>query len=74
MQTKTARGAFAALAVGAALAGGSGAAQAAPLALEPAPTNTAPVAEEYTSSGSSTISSSVNAKIACLLLVGSLAC
>ncbi|MFQ6395075.1 hypothetical protein ACLMAJ_16625 [Nocardia sp. KC 131] len=75
MQTRTVRGALraatATLALFAALAGGIAAASAAPLALEPAvaadTTISAPIGEEMTSSGSSTISSSVNATVACLL-------
>jgi hypothetical protein len=72
MHTKTVRGATIALAFCAAMAGGAAAASAAPLPLEPAAdtasTGTAaPVGEEFTSNGSSTISSSVNAKVACLL-------
>ncbi|MEV4235129.1 MULTISPECIES: hypothetical protein [unclassified Nocardia] len=76
MQNKTVRGALrgttATLALCAALAGGSAAANAAGLPLEPAtetsaPNTAAPVGEEFTSNGSSTISSSVNAKVACLL-------
>ncbi|WP_328404239.1 hypothetical protein [Nocardia sp. NBC_00403] len=74
MQTRTVRGALrgtiATLALCAALAGGTAAASAAPLALEPAAavdTTAAPVGEEMTSTGSSTISSSVNATVACLL-------
>ncbi|MGW0182086.1 hypothetical protein [Nocardia sp. NPDC003345] len=60
------RGITASLALGAALSGGAAAtAGAAPLRLEPAPV-TAPVAEDFTSNGSSTISASVNAKGACL--------
>jgi hypothetical protein len=74
MQTKTARGAFAALAVAAALAGGSGAAEAAPLALEPAAADPAPVGELYAPMGSSSISASVNAKLACLVMLGRLDC
>lgn len=70
------RGTTATLAVCAALTSGAAVAGAAPLRLEPAAetTTTAPVAEEYTSSGSSTISSSVHAKIACLFFAGNLAC
>ncbi|MEV6323514.1 hypothetical protein [Nocardia sp. NPDC051787] len=69
------RGTTATLAVCAALTSGAAVAGAAPLRLEPATeTTTAPVAEEYTSSGSSTISSSVHAKIACLVFAGNLAC
>ncbi|ONM49314.1 hypothetical protein [Nocardia donostiensis] len=76
MQTTTVRGALrgitAAVAVCAALAGGAASAGAAPLALEPAseatraPVVSTEVAEDFTSSGSSTISSSVNAKVACI--------
>lgn len=67
MHNRTVRGATATLAVCAALAGGAAAANAAPVALEPYvdTTTSAPVAEEFTSTGSSTISSSVNAKVAC---------
>ncbi|MEU4313613.1 hypothetical protein [Nocardia sp. NPDC024068] len=62
------RGITASLALGAALSGAAGAtAGAAPLRLEPSPiTEPAPVAEDFTSNGSSTISASVNAKGACL--------
>ncbi|MBF6348944.1 MULTISPECIES: hypothetical protein [Nocardia] len=64
------RGITATLALGAAaLSGSAGAtAGAAPLTLQPAQpvTEPAPVAEDFTSSGSSTISASVNAKGACL--------
>ena len=76
MQNKTVRGALrgttATLALCAALAGGTAAASAAGLPLEPAvdttsTTTAAPVGEDFTSNGSSTISSSVNAKVACLL-------
>ncbi|MEU8900828.1 hypothetical protein [Nocardia sp. NPDC048505] len=68
MQTRTTlRSATAAFALAAAVAGGSAAANAEPLKLEPAaPETSAPVAEEFTSSGSSTISASVNAKVACI--------
>ncbi|MEV0293030.1 hypothetical protein [Nocardia sp. NPDC050710] len=71
MHNKTVRGALrgttATLAFCAALAGGAASAGAAPLALEPAAdTSATPVGEEFTSTGSSTISSSVNAKVACL--------
>ncbi|WP_194814714.1 hypothetical protein [Nocardia sp. XZ_19_385] len=68
MQTRTAlRGATAAFALCAALAGGSAAASAEPLKLEPAaPETTVPVSEQMTSTGSSTISASVNARIACI--------
>ncbi|WP_406280692.1 hypothetical protein OH799_14975 [Nocardia sp. NBC_00881] len=69
------RGTTATLAVCAALTSGAAVAGAAPLRLEPATeTTSAPVAEEFTSTGSSTISASVNAKVACLFLVGNLAC
>ncbi|WP_327120048.1 hypothetical protein OHB12_15290 [Nocardia sp. NBC_01730] len=69
------RGTTATLAVCAALTAGAAVAGAAPLRLEPATeTTSAPVAEEFTSTGSSTISASVNAKVACLFLVGNLAC
>ncbi|MEV0360176.1 hypothetical protein AB0H71_29375 [Nocardia sp. NPDC050697] len=65
------RGAAAAFAVAAAVTGGAATASAAPIPLEPyqpAVTESAPapIGEEFTSTGSSTISSSVNAKIACL--------
>lgn len=63
------RGITATLALGAALSGTAGAtAGAAPLTLQPAQpvTEPTPVSEAYTSSGSSTISASVNAKAACL--------
>lgn len=80
MHNRTVRGALrgttATLAVCAALAGGAAAATAAPLPLEPA-TDTAapaPVGEEFTSSGSSTLSASVNAKIACVVLTLKFAC
>ncbi|MCP2280730.1 hypothetical protein AB0H49_21560 [Nocardia sp. NPDC050713] len=72
MQHNTVRGALrgttATLAMAAAIAGATSAATAAPLPLEPATatSETAPVAEEFTSTGSSTISASVNAKVACL--------
>ncbi|MEU7765209.1 hypothetical protein AB0B25_08835 [Nocardia sp. NPDC049190] len=70
------RGTTATLAVCAALTSGAAVAGAAPLRLEPATetTTSAPVAEEYTSTGSSTISASVNSKIACLFFVGNLGC
>ncbi|MEU4341744.1 hypothetical protein AB0H00_10805 [Nocardia sp. NPDC023852] len=69
------RGTTATLAVCAALTSGAAVAGASPLRLEPATeTTSAPVAEEFTSTGSSTISASVNAKVACLFLVGNLAC
>lgn len=70
------RGTTATLALCAALAGGAATANASGLPLEQATdTTSAPVAdtastqigEEFTSNGSSTISSSVNAKVACLL-------
>ena len=62
------RGTTATLALCAALAGGDAAANAAPLKLEPADaaTTAVPVGEEFTSTGSSTISSGVNAKVTCL--------
>lgn len=64
----TLRGATVTLALcAAAVAGGAASASAEPLKLEPATeTATAPVAEEFTSTGSSTISSGVNAKVTCL--------
>ena len=67
MQNRTTlRGATAAFALCAAIAGGAGAASAEPLKLQPAaPETSAPVGEQMTSTGSSTISSSVNAKVAC---------
>ncbi|WP_228002942.1 hypothetical protein [Nocardia australiensis] len=79
MHNKTVRGALrgtiATLALCAALAGGATVAGAAPLPLEPATeSSSAPVAEEFTSTGSSTISASVNAKIACLAMRLSLSC
>ncbi|GAB2637775.1 hypothetical protein ACWDYH_10220 [Nocardia goodfellowii] len=68
MQTRTTlRGATAAFALCAALAGGTAAASAEPLKLEPAaPETTVSVSEQMTSTGSSTISASVNAKVACV--------
>ncbi|MFC9898209.1 hypothetical protein ACFVMC_31355 [Nocardia sp. NPDC127579] len=68
MQTRTTlRGATAAFALCAAIAGGTAAASAEPLRLEPAaPETTEPVSEQMTSTGSSTISASVNAKVACV--------
>lgn len=75
MHTTTVRGALrgttATFAVCAALAAGAASASAAPLALEreQAPVTepeTRPVAEEFTSSGSSTISSSFTGSAACL--------
>ncbi|WP_054814343.1 hypothetical protein [Nocardia arizonensis] len=61
------RGTTATLALCAALAGGTAAASAATIPLEPATDATAaPVGEEFTSTGSSTISASVNAKVTCL--------
>lgn len=71
MQTITVRGVmrgtFAAFAVCAALGGGAAGASAAPLVLEPAqPAPATQVGEDFTSSGSSTISSAVNAKGICL--------
>ncbi|GAA5084262.1 MULTISPECIES: hypothetical protein [Nocardia] len=79
MPNTTVRGALrsttATLAFCAALAGGAATASAAGLPLEQATDTTAqaadtastPIGEEFTSNGSSTISSSVNAKVACLL-------
>ncbi|WP_433575913.1 hypothetical protein [Nocardia brasiliensis] len=69
------RGTTATLALCAALAGGAATASAKGLPLEQATdttsalagTTSAPIGEEFTSNGSSTISSSVNAKITCLL-------
>ncbi|ASF12532.1 hypothetical protein NBRGN_016_01860 [Nocardia brasiliensis NBRC 14402] len=67
------RGTTATLALCAALAGGAATASAEGLPLEQAtdttsaPAGTAPIGEEFTSNGSSTISSSVNAKVTCLL-------
>ncbi|MET8650974.1 MULTISPECIES: hypothetical protein [Nocardia] len=71
MHNRTVRGALrgttATLALCAALAGGTSVAGASGLALEPATdTAAAPVGEEFTSTGSSTISSGVNAKVTCL--------
>ncbi|MFR9751981.1 hypothetical protein ACL02S_13230 [Nocardia sp. 004] len=79
MHNTTARGALRGttmtLALCAALTSGVAVAAAEPLRLEPAAeTTTAPVAEEYTSTGSSTLSATVNAKISCLFFVGNLAC
>ncbi|MBF6081108.1 hypothetical protein IU485_07010 [Nocardia cyriacigeorgica] len=79
MQTTTVRGVVrgttATLAVCAALAAGAATAGAAPLTLEPATeTSTAPVSEQYTSSGSSTISATVHAKFACVIFTGTLGC
>ncbi|GAA5062366.1 hypothetical protein [Nocardia callitridis] len=68
------RGATLSLAFCAVVAGGAAAAGAAPLRLEPATDNSSQVAEEYTSTGSSTISATVNAKIACLLFNGNFLC
>ncbi|QBS40487.1 hypothetical protein [Nocardia sp. CS682] len=69
------RGTTATLVLCAALAGGAATASAAGLPLEqatettsaPADTASTQIGEEFTSNGSSTISSSVNAKVACLL-------
>ncbi|WP_194834665.1 hypothetical protein [Nocardia sp. XZ_19_369] len=69
------RGTTATLIICAALAGGAATASAAGLPLEqatettsaPADTASTQIGEEFTSNGSSTISSSVNAKVACLL-------
>jgi hypothetical protein len=84
MYNSTVRGALrvatATLALSAALAGGTAAAGAAPLKLEPAtdtqasPATSAPVAEEFTSTGSSTISASVDAQISCVVLTLKLSC
>ncbi|HLS76042.1 MAG TPA: hypothetical protein VK083_04525 [Nocardia sp.] len=63
------RGTLATLALAGAMAGGASAANAAPLQLQPYTepvVETSPVAEEFTSTGTSTISSAVNAKVACL--------
>lgn len=63
------RGILATLALAGALAGGAAVANAEPLQLQPytvPAAESAPVAEEFTSTGTSTISSSVNAKVACL--------
>ncbi|WP_067854284.1 hypothetical protein [Nocardia shimofusensis] len=62
------RGTLATLALAGALAGGASVANAEPLQLQPYTqpvVESAPVAEEFTSTGTSTISSAVNAKIAC---------
>ncbi|MET9216329.1 MULTISPECIES: hypothetical protein [unclassified Nocardia] len=64
--------ATAAVAVAAALTAGAASANAAGLALEPydeqaAPVATTQIGEEWTSTGTSTISSGVNAKVTCLL-------
>ncbi|QIS14676.1 hypothetical protein [Nocardia arthritidis] len=69
------RGATATIAVCAALTGGAAAASAAPLPLEPATDattttvdgNAKPVTDLLTTSGSSSLSSSINAKVTCLL-------
>ncbi|WP_028476460.1 hypothetical protein [Nocardia sp. CNY236] len=82
MHNTTARSALrattAAAAICAALTTATGAAGAdsQPLRLEPATEATVvPVGqEEYTSTGSSTISATVHAKVACLLFAGNLRC
>lgn len=64
------RGTLATLALAGAMAGGASVASAEPLQLQPYTqpvVESAPVAEEFTSTGTSTISSAVNAKIACTL-------
>ncbi|MFC9871322.1 hypothetical protein [Nocardia salmonicida] len=72
MHISTVRAALAAAAVAAAITAGAGSATAAGLQLEPydeqaAPVATTQVGEEWTSTGTSTISSGVNAKVTCLL-------
>ncbi|GGK43080.1 hypothetical protein [Nocardia camponoti] len=72
MHRNTVRGAVAAAALAGAFAVAMGSASAAGLALEPYNENAAPVAttqvgEEWTSTGTSSISSGVNAKVTCLL-------
>ncbi|MEV0435458.1 hypothetical protein [Nocardia sp. NPDC050413] len=72
MHTTTVRAALATVAVAAAITAGAGSASAAGLQLEPyneqaTPVATSPVGEEWTSTGTSTISSGVNAKITCIL-------
>ncbi|MDO3645991.1 hypothetical protein [Nocardia mangyaensis] len=72
MHTTTVRAALATAAVAAALTAGAGSAAAAGLQLEPyneqaAPVKTSQIGEEWTSTGTSTISSGVNAKVACIL-------
>ncbi|MFD3704544.1 hypothetical protein ACFWUP_15500 [Nocardia sp. NPDC058658] len=72
MHITTIRAALATAAVAAAITAGAGSASAAGLQLEPyteqaAPVTTTQVGEEWTSTGSSTISSGVNAKVTCLL-------
>ncbi|MEV0768136.1 hypothetical protein [Nocardia salmonicida] len=72
MHISTVRVALATAAVAAAITTGAGSATAAGLQLEPydeqaAPVATTQVGEEWTSTGTSTISSGVNAKVTCLL-------
>ncbi|MFC6012865.1 hypothetical protein [Nocardia lasii] len=72
MSITTVRAALATVAVAAAITAGAGSASAAGLALEPydeqaAPVATTQVGEEWTSTGTSTISAGVNAKVTCLL-------
>ncbi|KQY39558.1 MULTISPECIES: hypothetical protein [Nocardia] len=72
MHISTVRVALATAAVAAAITAGAGSATAAGLQLEPydeqaAPVATTQVGEEWTSTGTSTISSGVNAKVTCLL-------
>ncbi|TCJ99257.1 hypothetical protein [Nocardia alba] len=72
MHISTVRAALATAAVAAAITTGAGSATAAGLKLEPyeeqaAPVATTQVGEEWTSTGTSTISSGVNAKVTCLL-------
>ncbi|MFD8104277.1 hypothetical protein ACFV24_32570 [Nocardia fluminea] len=72
MHISTVRAALATVAVAAAITAGAGSATAAGLQLEPydeqaAPVATTQVGEEWTSTGTSTISSGVNAKVTCLL-------
>ncbi len=72
MHISTVRAALATAAVAAAITTGAGSATAAGLQLEPydeqaAPVATTQVGEEWTSTGTSTISSGVNAKVTCLL-------
>ncbi|MFC4374865.1 hypothetical protein ACFO5K_12210 [Nocardia halotolerans] len=72
MHIKTVRAALATAAVAAALTAGAGSASAAGLQLEPyneqaSPVQTSQIGEEWTSTGTSTISAGVNAKVTCLL-------
>ncbi|MFD3591410.1 hypothetical protein ACFWU5_01680 [Nocardia sp. NPDC058640] len=72
MYISTVRAALATAAVAAAITAGASAASAQGLQLEPyneqaAPVATTQVGEEWTSTGTSTISSGVNAKVTCLL-------